>query len=120
MRHRLDVGARQVPRKPFPARADPELTLGQINGLDSRLEREAEGAETLVRIDAVAVEFSRAAGGDDDLARGEEHEAERIVFAAAGRAHDEKAAGAPRRSRLDEQLDADRPVDDRDAKPDRL
>ena len=54
----LRVGAREVPGKGVARRADAELALGEIDGLDARLQREPQRAEAMFGIDAVAVEFA--------------------------------------------------------------
>ena len=91
IRHRLHVGAGEIPWKSVAGRADAELALGQVDGLEPGLEREAERTEAVSGIDAVAIEFARAAGGDDERVAEKDGEAQRIFLGPVLRAHGQEA-----------------------------
>ena len=88
--------------KPSRARADAELALRQVDRLDPRLQRQAERAEAMLGIDAVAIEFAGAAGGENQRVAEEDDEPERIVGGAGARADRDEADCAPRRALVDE------------------
>ena len=64
--HALHVGPREIPGKTLARRADAELAFGQVDRLNSRLQRQPKRTEAVPRIDAVAIEFAGAAGRQDE------------------------------------------------------
>ncbi len=74
----------------------------------------------MLGIDAVAIEFAGAAGGQNQRVAEEDDEPERIVGGAGARADRDEADGAPRRALGDENAHADRAVDHGNGEPRRL
>ncbi len=64
-RHRLQVGARDVPAR--PERREAVLRFGQVAREGARLERQADGAGVPLGIDAVAVEAARPPDGQQGV-----------------------------------------------------
>ena len=78
----LRVRSGQIPGKSIARRADPELTFRQIDGLHARLERKSEGAEAMLGVDAVAIEFAGSAGRDDEVSASDDGKPERVFGSA--------------------------------------
>ena len=72
-----------------------QLAFSQVHRLDPGFECQAERSETAVRIDAVAVELARSAGGEDEDRALKEDEPERIVSAGQLWPHREDARDMP-------------------------
>jgi hypothetical protein len=50
-----------------PWRSDPELTFRQIDRLHASFERKPQGAEAMLKVDAVAIKFAGSARRDDEV-----------------------------------------------------